>query len=148
MFEILFPLSITLAVEVPIVLLLKWRDLKLFITASVINLITNPLMNFIILKMGGTFTYYALFVACYEIGTVFVEALVVFLLCKTKFPMTLLFVFFANLLSFVVGLMFDFVYQSETKLLLFTLIFFALYMVTEILTLIHNIKKPKENATE
>ena len=87
MLELLFPLSITLAIEVPIYLLINWRDLKLFVTASVSNLVLNLLMNCILyfaIGQHNSSEYYS-FLVFFEIATTLVESLIIFLVIRCKY---------------------------------------------------------------
>jgi len=146
---ILFPLSITLAVEVPIYLLLKWRDLKLFITASVANLILNPLMNSLLLLIfadKGKVPFYS-FLISYEILTTIVEALIIYLVCKIPFKKTILFALLANLSSYLVGLLMNNLCDRVALRIVLTILFLSIFAFIEIITIIHYVKtNKKENA--
>ena len=135
MLQILFPLAITLAIETPIYLLLKWRDLKLFIIASVLNLLLNITMNISLMFISDVTAYYAVLIS-YEIITTLVESLIIFLLMKFKYWKVLLFAIAANIASFLVGYFLQPVYQTKITIIVLTVIFLFAYLFVEILTLI------------
>ena len=151
MLELLFPLSITLAIEVPIYLLLKWRDLKLFVTASVSNLVLNLLMNSILYFAIGPHNselYYG-FLVFFEIFTTVIESLIIFFVMKCKYKEAVLHAFVANLTSLLVGLALNNLYDFYTLRIVLTLFFLSVFVFIEIITIIHYVKThKKENAIE
>ena len=56
--EIIFALAITLAIEVNLYMILDYKNLKLFVVVSIINIITNSSMNLILLTIRSDFYYY------------------------------------------------------------------------------------------
>ncbi len=147
MLELLFPLAITLAIEVPIYLLMRWRNLKLFIVASVSNIVLNLLMNILLTRFSGN-DYY-LFLGLYEVLTTLVEALIIFLVCKSKYIETLLHALAANMTSFIVGLLLNYLYDLQALIVVLTILFFAAYAFVGAITVIHYVKtRGKENANE
>ena len=135
MLQILFPLAITLAIETPIYLLLKWRDLKLFVIVSVLNILLNVTMNISLMFISDVTAYYAVLIS-YEIITTLVESLIIFLLMKFKYWKVLLFAIAANIASFLVGYFLQPVYQTKITIIVLTVIFLFAYLFVEILTLI------------
>ena len=135
MLQILFPLAITLAIETPIYLLLKWRDLKLFVIVSVLNLLLNITMNISLMFISDVTAYYAVLIS-YETITTLVESLIIFLLMRFKYWKVLLFAIAANIASFLVGYFLQPVYQTKITIIVLTVIFLFAYLFVEILTLI------------
>ena len=125
--NILLPLSITLALETGIYMILKHKDLKLFIAVTVMNLILNPAMNIVLLNIANQ--YYWLFLSIFEVSTVLIESLIVFLFIRKNYAITLLFAFLANLLSFIVGLSLFFLYETKIAIIIVTSLFFIVYFV-------------------
>lgn len=133
--HILFPLSITLAFETAIYMLLKWRDLKLFITVSILNFILNPTMNIALQYVNDDIAYWYLLVIS-EILTVLIESAVVCVISSFKYPKVLLFAFIANLVSFIIGYLLLPVYDTKITIIILMVIFFLIYLVIYLLTLI------------
>ena len=137
---ILFPLSLTLLIETIIYMFLKWGDIKLFVVASVANIVLNTTMNLILLSITDATAYYIVLIS-YEIGTTLVEALIITLFMCFKFWKTLLFAVFANGVSYLVGLLLQPVYQTRTTIIVLTIVFLALYLAFEVVTIIFYSKK-------
>lgn len=137
---ILFPLSLTLLIETVIYMFLKWGDLKLFIVVSIANIVLNTTMNLILFSIRDATVYY-IFLFSYEIGTTLLEALLIFLLMRFKFPKILLFAIAANLASYLMGFAFKGIYQTKVTIIVVTLVLFALYIGFEIFTIIYHLKK-------
>ena len=137
---ILFPLSLTLLIEIVIYMFLKWGDLKLFIVASLANIVLNPVMNFILLSMTDVKIYY-IFLISYEIGTTLLEALIIFLFTRIKFPKVLLFAIAANLASYLMGYAFKGIYQTKVTIIVATIVLFVLYLAFEAFTIIYHSRK-------
>lgn len=140
MIQILFPLAITLAVETAIYMLLKWGDLKLFIVASLLNLVLNPLMN-ILLGLTTNQTSYNVLLISYEIGTTILEGVIIILVCRFKPWKTMLFAFLANGASLLVGLVLQPVYQTRVTIIVLTIVFTLIYVAIAVVTLILHTKK-------
>ena len=128
-FNILFPLSITLMIETGIYMIIKHRDMKLFIVVSLLNLILNPLMN-VLLSWCIKEEYYWLFLSVFEIFTTLIESLVIWLFIKNKYLRILLFAILANSVSFGVGVALSFAFQTKITIIVLTSLFFAIYLVT------------------
>ena len=137
---ILFPLSLTLLIETVIYMFLKWSDIKLFLVVSIANLVLNTTMNFILLSISDINTYNIVLIS-YEIGTTLVEALIITLFMRFKFWKTLLFAVLANGVSYLVGLLLQPVYQTRTTIIVLTIVFLALYLAFEVVTIIFYSKK-------
>lgn len=137
---ILFPLSLTLLIETIIYMFLKWGDIKLFVVASVTNIVLNTTMNLILLSITDATAYYIVLIS-YEIGTTLVEALIITLFMRFKFWKTLLFAVLANGVSYLVGLLLQPVYQTRTTIIVLTIVFLALYLAFEVVTIIFYSKK-------
>lgn len=99
---IILPLMITLAVEVTIYMLLDYKNLKLFLTATIMNVVLNLAMNFILININDINWYYIVLVI-YEILTVIIEVLLIHFICKFPFLRCLIFALIANAASFLVG---------------------------------------------
>ena len=119
---------------------LKWGDLKLFIVVSIANIVLNTTMNLILFSIRDATVYY-IFLFSYEIGTTLLEALLIFLLMRFKFPKILLFAIAANLASYLMGFVFKGIYQTKVTIIVVTLVLFALYIGFEIFTIIYHLKK-------
>lgn len=133
MLYIFFPLSITLLFEPIIVSLIKKFDFKLFLSATLINIILNPLMNSIIYHIKDGFTYY-LVLSCFEILTVFIETILIKTINKTAFKKTLLFVFLANAASLVMGIIINPLFYANIVVLIINyVLFIVLFILTFIL---------------
>ena len=147
---IILPLVITLALETGIYMILKHRDLKLFLVVSGLNIVLNPLMNVCLFALRGSGIYW-LSVSTFEILTVLIESLIIFLIMKIKFPKVLLFSFLANALSFGVGISLSFVYQMKITPIIVGALFLSIYIFTFIFTTLcyindyKNSKSSKEN---
>ena len=128
-FNILFPLSITLMIETGIYMIIKHRDMKLFIVVSLLNLVLNPLMN-VLLSWCIKEEYYWLFLSVFEIFTTLIESLVIWLFIKNKYLRILLFAILANSVSFGVGVALSFAFQTKITIIVLTSLFFAIYLVT------------------
>ena len=137
---VLFPLSLTLLIETIIYMFLKWGDIKLFVVASVANIVLNTTMNLILLSITDATAYYIVLIS-YEIGTTLVEALIITLFMRFKFWKTLLFAVLANGVSYLVGLLLQPVYQTRTTIIVLTIVFLALYLAFEVVIIIFYSKK-------
>lgn len=102
--SIVIALMVTLAIEVNIFIFLKRDDIFLWLTASIMNVILNVGMNVLLYFMPTTFWYWFT-LSVYEIVTLIIEGLIVFLIFKYKFFKCLLVSLIANTASFLVGLL-------------------------------------------
>ena len=104
--DIIFSLSVTLLIEPSLIWLLTKGNHKTFITSFASNVFLNVGMNVLLLYVVDK-QYYYLFLTIFEISTVILETLIIFTINKTDFWKTLLYVFIANLVSFIVGYIFN-----------------------------------------
>lgn len=132
--QIYFSLVITLFIETGIYMILKHRDIKLLLVVSLMNVILNPIMNFVLMDIISNDTAYYIFLVIYEIFTTLVESLIIYLFMRFKYFKILIFAIIANAASFLVGLLFGPVYETQTLLkimsLVFTLGYLAIYTTT------------------
>ena len=124
--EIILALAITIAIEVNLYMILDYKNLKLFVVVSIINIITNSSMNLILLSTRSDFYYY-LILSIFEVSVVFLEALVVTLILKYKYTSSLLFSFIANTSSFLVGLLINQIVKTNTAMIIAIIIFMVIY---------------------
>ena len=142
---IFLSLFITLSLETFIYMFLNPKSIKLFLSASGINLISNFLMNIILLSISNITVWYVVFVI-WEIATVFIESAIISLINKFNYWKTLLFAFFGNMLSLIVGLSLWPIENQKTTVIILTIVFAILYIVeTIIYSLLHLIKNLKES---
>ena len=116
-------------IETGIYMIIKHRDMKLFIVVSLLNLVLNPLMN-VLLSWCIKEEYYWLFLSVFEIFTTLIESLVIWLFIKNKYLRILLFAILANSVSFGVGVALSFAFQTKITIIVLTSLFFAIYLVT------------------
>ena len=124
--EIILALAITLAIEVNLYMILDYKNLKLFVAVSIINVITNSSMNLILLTTRSDFYYY-LILSIFEVSVVFLEALVVTLILKYKYTPSLLFSFIANTSSFLVDLLINQIVKTNTTVIIAIIVFMVIY---------------------
>ena len=130
--EIILALAITLAIEVNLYMILDYKNLKLFVVVSIINIITNSSMNLILLTTRSDFYYY-LILSIFEVSVVFLEALVVTLILKYKYTSSLLFSFIANTSSFLIGLLINQIVKTNNAMIIAIIIFMVIYFTGFIL---------------
>lgn len=135
--NIILPLAITLTLETGIFMILKHRDLKLFIVVSIMNIILNPLMN-ISLSYVTNKTVYWITLSLAEVLTTFIESLIVYFFLKEKYLKVLLFSFIANATSFIVGLILTFtpIYQTKIASIVVCSLFVSVYLFSYVFTLV------------
>ena len=107
-------------------MILDYKNLKLFVVVSIVNIITNSSMNLILLSIRSDFYYY-LILSIFEVSVVFLEALVVTLILKYKYTSSLLFSFIANTSSFLVGLLINQIVKTNTAMIIAIIIFMVIY---------------------
>ena len=133
--SILFSLAITLCIETWIYMLLNRSSLKLFIVASLMNLVLNTSMNIILTIFGKDNLSYWLILSIYEVMTTLVESLIIFFIFKFKYFKTLLIALIANVSSFLIGLVLGSIHSNLVLLIIFTSLFFLGYIALYILTM-------------
>ena len=143
-FFILFPLVTTLVLETGIYMILKHRDLKLFLVVSIMNLLLNPTMNIILTFFGDTATKYWLILGIGEVLTTLIESLIVFVFFNFKYFKVLIFAVIANAVSFLVGLALDPVYDHVAILTVLFTLFILGYLATYLVVFLDFIKKNRE----
>ena len=143
----ILPLSITLAIETGIYMILKHKNLKLFIVVSILNLILNPLMNVELSYIEEKLIYYLVLSAA-EIATILIESLVVYLFIKEKYLKVLLYSLIANAASFLVGFILSFtpIYETVKTVYIVTVTFVVIYFLLYLFILISFISNYKKNS--
>ena len=138
--NIILPLTITLCLETGIYMILKHKDSRLFIVVSIMNLVLNPLMNIGLSQISDKTIYWIVLIAS-EIATTFIESLIVYFFLKEKYLKVLLFAYIANIVSFVVGLIFFLtpIYETKIAILVVSSLFIAVYLLSYTITLISSI---------
>ena len=126
--EIILALTITLAIEVNLYMILDYKNLKLFIVVSIINIITNSSMNLILLTTRNDFYYY-LILSIFEVSVVFLEALVVTIILKYKYTSSLLFSLIVNVSSFLMGLLINQIVKTNTAVIIAIIVFMVIYFI-------------------
>ena len=139
--SLIFPLAVTLMIETGIYMILKHRDLKLFLVVSLMNLVLNPKMNIILLLCGDSQLKYWIILIIGEILTTFIESLIVYIFMRFKYLKILFFAVIANLASFLLGLALEPLYLNKTLLIVFTILFLLGYLAIYIIVLVFTIKK-------
>ena len=142
--SIIFPLAVTLVIETGLYMILKHRDLKLFLVVGVMNLVLNTTMNIVLLLCGDTQLKYWLILIIGEVSTTFIESLIVYLFMRFKYLKILLFAVIANLGSLLVGLALEPLFGNKTFLIIATIIFLTCYIAIYLVVLISFFKKNRE----
>ena len=142
--SIVFPLAVTLVIETGLYMILKHRDLKLFLVVGIMNAILNPTMNIVLLLCGDTQLKYWIILIAGEILTTFIESLVVLFFMRFKYLKILLFAVIANLGSFLIGLALEPLYGNKTILIIVTVVFLLIYIAIYLVVLISFFKKNRE----
>ena len=131
--DIVLALMITLAIEVNIFIFLKRDNIFLWLVVSIMNVILNVGMNVLLYFMSTTFWYWFT-LSIYEIATLIIEGLIIFLIFKYKFFKCLLVSLIANVTSFLVGLLInEFTLNLWLKITLIS-VFMVLYLVGFVFT--------------
>lgn len=139
--SVILPLVITLVIETGIYMILRHRDLKLFLVVSTMNLILNPTMNIMLIVFGDTPMKYWIILSVGEVLTTLIESLIVYAFMKFKYLKILLFAVTANLASFLIGLAFEPLYGNKMLLIVSAIIFMLVYIAIYLVVLISFIKK-------
>ena len=139
--SIIFPLAVTLVIETGLYMILKHRDLKLFLVVGIMNVILNPTMNIILLQLGDTPLKYWIILIVGEVLTTLIESLIVFLFMKFKYLKILLFAVLANLGSFLIGLALEPLFGNKIFLIVATAIFLVAYIGIYLVVLLSFFKK-------
>lgn len=139
--SIIFPLAVTLVIETGLYMILKHRDLKLFLVVGIMNILLNSTMNIILLLRGDTQFKYWLILIIGEASTTLIESLIVYLFMRFKYLKILLFAVIANLGSFLVGLALEPLFGNKTLLIVTTVVFLLIYIAIYLVVLISFFKK-------
>lgn len=140
--HILFPLSITLLFETAFYIALNRRSIKLFLIASIMNVILNVTMNFLLSLQMSLDAYFTILII-YEICTVFAESIIIWITMRFKYWKTLLFSFCANFTSFCLGwILYDHLSPHQTAMIIVCSVFFALYFLLFLFVLLGFMKRP------
>ena len=139
--SIIFPLAVTLVIETGLYMILKHRDLKLFLVVGIMNIVLNSTMNIILLLRGDTQFKYWLILIIGEVSTTLIESLIVYLFMRFKYLKILLFAVIANLGSFLVGLALEPLFGNKTLLIVTTVVFLLIYIAIYLVVLISFFKK-------
>jgi len=137
--NILLPLSITLAIETGIYMILKHKDLKLFIIVSLMNMVLNLGMNIALHFIHDEATYWML-LTFFEIVTIVLESVILMLTMKFSFLRCLLFSIHANVISFAIGILLLPVYEMKITPIILSVIFLLVYLVTFGFVLFHAVR--------
>ncbi len=98
-------LILTLIIELSILFILRFKDYKLYILSSLINIGTNLSLNYYLENtIFKTLTIYVIVVIILEITVLFVEALLYMIYFK-KFKKSFLISLLLNASSFLLGLL-------------------------------------------
>lgn len=128
--NIILPLSITLTIETGIYMILKHRDIKLFVITSLLNAILNVAMNVSLSSFTSDMTIYWVLLSAFEVMTILIESLVITFAMKIGYLKVLLFSFIANLTSFLVGLGLSNVINMKITPIIISVIFVLVYLIT------------------
>ena len=142
--SIIFPLAVTLVIETGLSMILKHRDLKLFLVVGIMNVVLNSTMNTILLLYGDTQLKYWIILIVGEISTTLIESLIVYLFMRFKYLKILLFAVIANLGSFLVGLALEPLFGNKTLLIIVTVVFLLIYIAIYLVVLISFFKKNRQ----
>ena len=128
--DITLALFITLAVEMLIMTVFFFKDIKVLISLSLANIILNVGMNLLIGLMPNEIAYY-LFLSLFEVNTFVAEALILIFFCKKPPLKSFLVSLLANALSLGVGLLINACHiDIKTKMIL--IITFAVVYAIEV----------------
>ena len=142
--HIFLSLAITLFLETGVYMILKNHDLKLLLIVSLMNIALNGAMNIILTYVVKDVNTYWWVLVIFEVGTVLVEALIIFLFMRFNFFKILLFAFIANLVSFLVGSLIN-VWAYDVTVIIILLVAFMLgYLFIYLFDIIWNIKHSKK----
>lgn len=141
---ILLSLAMTICIETYIYLLLKWRDLKLLAIVTLMNLILNTSMNIILIYCGNNQFTYWLILSIYEVSTIFIESLIIYLFMRFKYFKIMLIALAANISSFLVGLALSPLFQIQIVAIILTIIFFLGYLAIYFICISFYISKHRE----
>ena len=132
--NIILALSITLAIELIVISIFFFKDIKTFLVMSLANIILNVSMNLLSLLMTSV-NNYRIFLIIYEIMTFIIEALILIYILKKKKTIGYLASFLANGASFGIGILMNNL-AKETKITIILIVIFAsIYSITFLVNL-------------
>ena len=140
--NIFLSLAITLFFETGVYMILKHHDLKLLLIVSLMNIFLNGAMNLILTYLVNDSITYWWVLTIFEVGTVLVETLIIFLFMRFNFFKILLFAFIANMSSFLVGFLINNWIHDLTLFIVLLIIFALGYLFIYFFDIFWNIKHP------
>ena len=101
----IYALILTIIIELSVIYLLGFREKLLFYSLITINILTNPLLNFIVNRLNETYIdFNFLHIILLEILVVIIEWLLLKLVIKSKKLPLFKISFIINATSFLIGL--------------------------------------------
>ncbi len=101
----IYALILTIIIELSVIYLLGFREKLLFYSLIIINILTNPLLNFIVNRLNETYIdFNFLHIILLEILVVIIEWLLLKLVIKSKQLPLFKISFIINATSFLIGL--------------------------------------------
>lgn len=101
----IYALIFTIIIELSVIYLLGFREKLLFCPLIIINILTNPLLNFIVNRLNETYIdFNFLHIILLEILVVIIEWLLLKLVIKSKKLPLFKISFIINATSFLIGL--------------------------------------------
>lgn len=101
----IYALILTIIIELSVIYLLGFREKLLFYSLIIINILTNPLLNFIVNRLNETYIdFNFLHIILLEILVVIIEWLLLKLVIKSKQLPLFKISFIINSTSFLIGL--------------------------------------------
>ena len=126
--EIILALMITLAIEVNIYIFLDRKNIFLWLTATVMNVVLNVGMNVLLYYMPTEFWYwFTLWI--YEMLTFIIEGLIIFAIFKYKLVKCLLVALIANASSFLIGFVINQFNPNDIAKIILLIVFAVIYLV-------------------
>ena len=101
----IYALILTIIIELSVIYLLGFREKLLFYSLIIINILTNPLLNFIVNRLNETYIdFNFLHIIFFDILVVIIEWLLLKLVIKSKQLPLFKISFIINSTSFLIGL--------------------------------------------
>ena len=126
--EIILALFITLAVEVNIFILLDRKNIFLWLTASIMNVVLNVGMNILLYFIHDNFWYYFT-LSIYEVMTTIIEGFIIHFIFKYKLVKCLLVSLIANVSSFLVGFIINLFNPNQIAIIMLMIVFMVIYSI-------------------
>lgn len=104
----MMPLLLTLLIEISVALIFGYRNKFVLLSIILVNLITNPLLNYILWLNNSVGFFYITVInlILFEIAVVIVEWLLLVFALRKNYKSLLLLSFTMNFVSFIMGLVF------------------------------------------